>query len=89
MSAPSRFVTPMLPAARVSRRRRRGRWPRRLWRAAQSRVKVERRDLLALVLLLALVALLVTTRFSDRFFEAFAGKPPNPAASSVPPELAP
>ncbi len=68
--APKTFVG-VTPDRRRTRRHR--------GRAAKflARLRFERRDVLIVVALLALLALLLATRFTDRLFDSFAGsKPP-------------
>ena len=57
---------------------------RRLW----GRLRFERRDLLIVAALLALLAALLLRGYSDRIFDSFAGKPPSvmPEGGPISPE---
>jgi len=77
MAAPERFITPTLPKRSHRTRLRRA---RDFIRHTLGRVRVERRDLIVVGVLLALLIVLLLTRFSDRFFDSAAGRRPGDSA---------
>ena len=72
--APKTFAA-HFPSRPRSRRRHRGLAARLL-----GRWRFERRDVLVVAALLAVLALLLTWGYSDRLFDSFAGKPPSAVA---------
>ena len=72
--APKTFVA-SVPHRRRSRRHR-GRVEKFL-----GRLRFERRDVLVVAALLLVLFALLLTRFSDRLFDSFSGKPPSATVS--------